>query len=66
MQHCYCPKAVDRTLCDFFDNERAFEGMTVVFGGDFRQILPIIVKGSRAQIVASSIQRSISWPRITH
>nr|GEZ80109.1 ATP-dependent DNA helicase RRM3-like [Tanacetum cinerariifolium] len=33
-------------------------GMTVVFGGDFRQILPVIPKGSRQDVVNASINRS--------
>ena len=28
-----------------------FGGKTVVFGGDFRQVLPVVRKGSRAQII---------------
>jgi ATP-dependent DNA helicase PIF1 len=32
-----------------------FGGKTIVFGGDFRQVLPVVCKGSRAQVVASSL-----------
>jgi hypothetical protein len=32
-----------------------------VFGGDFQQILPVIVKGGRADIVGACMQRSILW-----
>jgi hypothetical protein len=38
-----------------------FGGKTVVFGGDFRQVLPIVRKGSRAQIVGASSWRSYLW-----
>ena len=31
------------------------------FGGDFKQILPVIVKGSCPQIVGSCIQKSQLW-----
>jgi ATP-dependent exoDNAse (exonuclease V) alpha subunit len=37
----------------------------VVFGGDFKQILPVIVKGSRAQIVGANLQCSYLWNSIT-
>jgi predicted phage gp36 major capsid-like protein len=30
-------------------------GKTVVFGGDFRQVLLVVRKGSRAQIVGDSL-----------
>ncbi|RCV06215.1 hypothetical protein SETIT_1G145500v2 [Setaria italica] len=33
----------------------------VVFGGDFRQVLPIVRKGTRAQIVDASLRRSGLW-----
>ncbi|CAN1821283.1 ATP-dependent DNA helicase PIF1 [Linum perenne] len=38
-----------------------FGGITVVFGGDFRQILPVIPKATRTEIVNSSIKRSYLW-----
>ena len=38
----------------------------MVFGGDFKQILPVIVKGSQPQIVGACLQRSQRlWPLIT-
>ncbi|XP_031112247.1 ATP-dependent DNA helicase PIF4-like [Ipomoea triloba] len=38
-----------------------FGGKTVVFGGDFRQILPVIPKGTRQDIVGASINSSYLW-----
>jgi PIF1-like helicase len=61
MQHRYCQEAVDRTLRDIRENDNLFGGMTVVFGGDFQQILPVILKGSRPEIVGACIQRSYIW-----
>jgi len=40
---------------------RPFGGMTVVLGGDLRQILPIVQKGSRQDIVDASINSSKTW-----
>ena len=37
----------------------------VVFGGDFKQILPVIVKGLCAQIVGANLQHSHLWNSIT-
>ncbi|XP_057465712.1 uncharacterized protein LOC130755327 [Actinidia eriantha] len=59
MQHRYCVETVDRTLKDICDNINPFGGITVVLGGDFRQVLPVIPKGVREQIVAASLRRSI-------
>ena len=41
--------------------EKHFGGKTVVLGGDFRQILPVIAKGQREQIVEVSITKSSLW-----
>ena len=36
----------------------------VLWGGDFRQILPVVEKGSREDIVYACIQRSPLWPHV--
>ncbi|KAF7127864.1 hypothetical protein RHSIM_Rhsim11G0010700 [Rhododendron simsii] len=64
MQHKYCVEAVDRTLCDIRDNPKPFGGITVVLGGDFRQILPVVPKGVREEIVNASLRRSDLWDDI--
>lgn len=38
-----------------------FGGKTIVFSGDFRQVLPVVPRGSRAAIVGSSLRRSYLW-----
>ncbi|XP_048634098.1 uncharacterized protein LOC106404100 [Brassica napus] len=49
-KHCF--EALDRTMCDIMNttDDKPFGGKTVVFGGDFRQILPVIPRGNRADI----------------
>ncbi|XP_074327785.1 uncharacterized protein LOC141665699 [Apium graveolens] len=67
MQHRYAIEAVDRSLRDIMaavDVERGrrpFGGITVVFGGDFRQILPLLPKAGRAEIVNASFNKSQLW-----
>jgi ATP-dependent DNA helicase PIF1 len=46
MQHRHIHEAVDRTFQDIRHSDKPFGGLTIVFGGDFKQILPVIVKGS--------------------
>ena len=59
MQHRHAFEAVDRTIRDIRDSyNQAFGGLTVLFGGDFRQCLPVVPRGSSAQIVASCLKRS--------
>ncbi|XP_028061087.1 ATP-dependent DNA helicase PIF7-like [Camellia sinensis] len=61
MQHRHCVEAVDRTLRDTCDSEKPYGGITVVLGGDFRQILPVITKGVREQIVNALLRYSFLW-----
>ncbi|WVZ59187.1 hypothetical protein U9M48_009374 [Paspalum notatum var. saurae] len=67
MAHRNCFEALDMSLRDVlrFTNknslEKPFGGMTVVLGGDFRQILPVVSKGSREHIVNASIKQSYLW-----
>ncbi|RCV30685.1 hypothetical protein SETIT_6G115000v2 [Setaria italica] len=60
-------EALDNSLRDIMGRQDLpFGGKTVVFGGDFRQVLPVVRKGSRAQIVDASLQRSYLWESMHH
>ncbi|KAL1314105.1 hypothetical protein AAHE18_16G165500 [Arachis hypogaea] len=54
-------EAFDRTFCDLMSSnvpsahDIPFDGKVIVFGGDFRQVLPVIPKGTCAEIVMTSI-----------
>jgi ATP-dependent DNA helicase PIF1 len=61
MQHRHIHEAIDRTFQDIRSSNQPFGGLSVIFGGDFQQILPVIIRGSRAQTVGACIQRSILW-----
>ncbi len=65
MQHKFGPEAVDKMCQDIRNDARPFGGMTVVFGGDFQQILPVIPKGSREMVVGACLQRSYLWDQLT-
>jgi hypothetical protein len=64
MQHRHIHEAVNRTFQDIRNSDLLFGGLPIVFGGDFQQILPVIEKGSRAEIVGACIQRSHIWPSL--
>jgi hypothetical protein len=51
-------ETLDRTLQDIMDCNESFGGKVVVFGGDFRQVLPVVPHGTRAQITDATLQRS--------
>ncbi|XP_061363930.1 uncharacterized protein LOC133307434 [Gastrolobium bilobum] len=67
MVHRLCFEALDKTLRDilrFSDSrcvDKPFGGKVIVLGGDFRQILPVIPRGSRQQIVNATINYSHLW-----
>jgi PIF1-like helicase/Helicase len=65
MQHRHIVEAVDRTLQDIRNSHKLFGGLSIVFGGDFRQTLPVIVKASRPQIVGACLQRSVIWKELS-
>ncbi|XP_057425596.1 uncharacterized protein LOC130718957 [Lotus japonicus] len=67
MLNKFCFEALDRTLRDLMrardesNADKPFGGKVVVLGGDFRQILPVIPKGSRQDIVKATINSSQLW-----
>lgn len=67
MQHRYAFECLDRSLRDimkFVNVSRSlmpFGGITVLLGGDFRQILPVIPLGDRSEILQACITRSRLW-----
>ncbi|KIK35020.1 hypothetical protein CY34DRAFT_96869 [Suillus luteus UH-Slu-Lm8-n1] len=58
MLHRHILECLDRTLHDLLDVDADFRGITVLFGGDFRQTLPVVPHGSREQIVGATFCRS--------
>ncbi|CAJ2631062.1 unnamed protein product [Trifolium pratense] len=71
MMNKLCFECVDRFLRDIMEKKhplnkyKPFGGITVVLGGDFRQILPVIRRGSRQDIVSSAINSSKLWAHCT-
>ncbi|OMO65301.1 DNA helicase PIF1, ATP-dependent [Corchorus capsularis] len=67
MMHRHCIEALDRSLRDIrgsldtSNKSKPFGGITVVFGGDLRQILPVIPGASRTDVVCFTICNSPLW-----
>ncbi|XP_010489748.1 PREDICTED: ATP-dependent DNA helicase PIF1-like [Camelina sativa] len=63
MMSKYCFETLDRSLRDIMrdSEDKPFGGKVIIFGGDFRQILPVIVGAGREQIVNSSLNSSYLW-----
>ncbi|KAL3848720.1 hypothetical protein ACJIZ3_010602 [Penstemon smallii] len=58
-------EALDNLLADLCGNKLAFGGKVVLFGGDFRQTLPIVIHGTREDMIAASIVSSKIWQNVT-
>ncbi|TVU06803.1 hypothetical protein EJB05_46838, partial [Eragrostis curvula] len=54
-------ECLDRSLQDIMGCDEPFGGKIMVFGGDFRQVLPVVPRGTRAQITNATLQRSYIW-----
>ncbi|CDY70925.1 BnaCnng70400D [Brassica napus] len=60
-RHCF--ETLDRTMRDIIrsSENKPFGGKVIVFGGDFRQILPVIPGGGRAETVLAVLNSSYLW-----
>ena len=41
-----------------------FGGKVMVFGGDFRQVSPVVKRGSQAQVAAACMKHAAMWPHL--
>ena len=64
MQHKHTFEAVDRTFKDLTGIDKPFGGKVVIMGGDFRQVLPVIPRAGRTQVVEASLNRSFLWSHV--
>ncbi|GJT78412.1 ATP-dependent DNA helicase PIF1-like protein [Tanacetum coccineum] len=71
MMHKHYFEALDRSLRDIIGStnpkakEMLFGGKVIIFGGDFRRILPIIPGGTRQDVVHTSLNSSYIWDDYT-
>ncbi|KAI3783632.1 hypothetical protein L1987_42718 [Smallanthus sonchifolius] len=69
MIHKHAFEALDRTMKDIFmhdpsiNSDIPFGGKVIVFGGDFRQILPVVPNSSMQEIVNASLSSSYIWAK---
>lgn len=54
---------VNRTLQDLMNNTRPFGGKIMILGGDFRQILPVVKRATKQQILSETIKKTSVWNR---
>ncbi|KAA6383298.1 MAG: putative ATP-dependent DNA helicase PIF1 [Streblomastix strix] len=54
---------IDRKMKEIRKNNKDFGGVLMIFGGDFRQVLPIVKFGGHNEQVNASIQNSNLWKK---
>lgn len=57
-------EALNRTLKDIRGTDCLMGGTTVLLAGDFRQTLPVVQRGTRADITNSCLKASYLWPHV--
>uniref|UniRef100_A0A0L8FW00 ATP-dependent DNA helicase n=1 Tax=Octopus bimaculoides TaxID=37653 RepID=A0A0L8FW00_OCTBM len=64
MSHKAAFEALDRTLQDFRNNKKIMGGVTLLMAGDFRQTLPVVPRGTRADELRACIKSSYIWQHV--
>jgi len=70
MMHMHVFEVVNRSLQDIMAvinptfKFLPFGDLVVVFGGDFRQILPVVPRGTRGDVVAAALNHSNIWQHV--
>lgn len=62
MHHRHLMEALDRTLRDIMQKpDLPFGGKSILLGGDFRQVLPVIPRASKAEVIDACLHNSPLW-----
>lgn len=57
---------IDLFLWYIMSNDKPFGGKTLVFGGDFRQTIPVVRKGTRTDVLKNCIKSNPFWSIFNH
>ena len=64
MSHKAALEALDKTLRDLRGNNILMGGVTLLIAGDFRQTLPVIPRGTKADQLKACIKASYLWQHV--
>ena len=63
MEHRYLYECLDHSLQDVRGNNKPFGGLTILFSGDWKQILPVVKRGSQAQVRDATLKKNHTYER---
>lgn len=69
MAHKHCFEALDKSLRNILNHDsnkaidKPFGGNTILLGGDFQQILPVVEHGHKTDIINATINQSTLWSK---
>ncbi|XP_050111764.1 ATP-dependent DNA helicase PIF1-like [Malus sylvestris] len=64
MMHHHAFEALNRTFRDLIDVDLPFGGKIMIFRGDFRQVLLVIQKGTKAKLIQASVIKASFWSHV--
>nr|XP_008380335.2 uncharacterized protein LOC103443294 [Malus domestica] len=64
MTHRHAFEALDRTFRDLTDIDLPFGQKIMIFVGDFRQVLPVIRKGTKSELIQASVVKASFWSQV--
>ncbi|KAL0301815.1 UNVERIFIED_CONTAM: hypothetical protein Sradi_6458300 [Sesamum radiatum] len=57
-------ETVDRTLRDILGVDLPFGGKAMILGRDFRQVVPVVIGGTKSEIINASVVQSPLWSNV--
>ena len=64
MTHKHALEAVDRMVRDIVNKDKLMGGQTLILSRDFRQILPVVKRGTKTHHINSCLKTSVMWKNI--
>ena len=57
-------ETIDRSFQNLLENDKPYGGKVILHSGDWKQILPVVQGGSRAEIVQATLKNSYLWDHV--
>ncbi|GFR71431.1 ATP-dependent DNA helicase PIF1 [Elysia marginata] len=65
MLHKKIIEALDRTLHGLRETDEVMGGLPTLMCGDFKQIMPVVLNGTKADAVDAGLKKSLLWSSVT-